>query len=74
MIAALPANDETAIKVVDFWRLPDDGDAYLPVVHWQRDPNAYTHRVVFPLTPQPMSGCRSCSTKLSSVFSRFLHN
>jgi hypothetical protein len=37
-----PANN---VKVVDFWRLPDSGDAYQPVVHWQRDPNSYTHRI-----------------------------
>ena len=33
------------VHVVNFWRLPDTGDAYQPVVHWQRDPNSYTHRV-----------------------------
>ena len=33
------------VEVVDFWRLPDRGEAYQPVVHWQRDPNSYTHRV-----------------------------
>jgi len=37
---------EDDVVVVDFWQLPrgDDG-ALLPVVHWQRDPNSYTHRV-----------------------------
>jgi hypothetical protein len=37
-----PANNT---RVLNFWRLPDDGDAYRPVVYWQRDPNSYTHRV-----------------------------
>ncbi|MBA2541918.1 MAG: hypothetical protein H0V17_19895 [Deltaproteobacteria bacterium] len=41
------------IEVVDFWRLPDEpgSDAYRPVVHWQRDPNSYTHRIewMFPV-------------------------
>jgi len=40
-----PIGQVTNVKVVDFWRLPDAGDNYQPVVHWQRDPNAYTHRV-----------------------------
>lgn len=31
--------------VVDFWHAPRDAGALLPVVWWQRDPNAYTHRV-----------------------------
>jgi hypothetical protein len=34
------------VKVVDFWRPAYDANgAPLPVVHWQRDPNGYTHRV-----------------------------
>ncbi len=47
-----PIGPVSDVKVVDFWRLPDDGSgAYLPVVHWQRDPNEYTHRVewMFPV-------------------------
>jgi len=40
-----PIGPATNVEVVDFWRLPDAGDAYLPVVHWQRDPNANTHRI-----------------------------
>jgi hypothetical protein len=40
-----PIGPADNIRVVNFWRLPDDGDAYQPVVHWQRDPNSYTHRV-----------------------------
>lgn len=31
--------------VVDFWHVPRDAGALLPVVWWQRDPNTYTHRV-----------------------------
>jgi hypothetical protein len=34
------------VKVVDFWRPAYDASGKpLPVVHWQRDPNGYTHRV-----------------------------
>jgi hypothetical protein len=34
------------VRVVDFWRPAHDATgAPLPVVHWQRDPNGYTHRV-----------------------------
>lgn len=34
------------VKVFDFWRPGNDADGKpLPVVHWQRDPNGYTHRV-----------------------------
>jgi hypothetical protein len=34
------------VKVVDFWRPGRDANGTpLPVVHWQRDPNGYTHRV-----------------------------
>ena len=34
------------VKVVDFWQPGHDAaGAPLPVVHWQRDPNSYTHRV-----------------------------
>lgn len=43
-----PIGPVTRVAVVDFWRLPDaagDADAYQPVVHWQRDPNGYTHRI-----------------------------
>jgi len=42
-----PIGPVTNTQVVNFWRLPDNGngDAYQPVVHWQRDPNSYTHRV-----------------------------
>lgn len=31
--------------VVDFWHVPREAGAILPVVWWQRDPNTYTHRV-----------------------------
>lgn len=40
-----PIGQTTNVVVVDFWRLPDAGEGYQPVVHWQRDPNSYTHRV-----------------------------
>ena len=34
------------VVVVNFWRVPHDTTGEpLPVVHWQRDPNSYTHRV-----------------------------
>jgi hypothetical protein len=34
------------VKVVNFWRPGNDATGKpLPVVHWQRDPNGYTHRV-----------------------------
>jgi hypothetical protein len=34
------------VRVVDFWRPAYDATGkVLPVVHWQRDPNSYTHRV-----------------------------
>ena len=38
-------------KVFDFWRPAYTNGAVLPVVHWQRDPNGYTHRVewMFPV-------------------------
>ena len=39
------------VKVFDFWRPPYANGKPLPVVHWQRDPNGYTHRVewMFPV-------------------------
>ena len=40
-----PIGDTTNVEVVDFWQLPEAGGAVLPVVHWRRDPNDYTHRV-----------------------------
>lgn len=40
-----PIGPVTDVRVVNFWRLPDGDDGYRPVVHWQRDPNEYTHRV-----------------------------
>jgi hypothetical protein len=34
------------VRVFNFWRPSRDASgAVLPVVHWQRDPNGYTHRV-----------------------------
>lgn len=33
------------VQVVNFWRPPYANGKPLPVVHWQRDPNGYTHRV-----------------------------
>jgi hypothetical protein len=40
-----PIGDATNVEVVDFWHVPDSGGTLLPVVHWRRDPNGYTHRV-----------------------------
>ena len=41
-----PIGPVESVVVVDFWRPGRDGSgAPLPVVHWQRDPNGYTHRV-----------------------------
>ncbi len=38
------ASDAQNTFVVNFWRLPREGGRLLPVVHWRRDPNAFTHR------------------------------
>ncbi|HEY5928199.1 MAG TPA: hypothetical protein VIV11_41210 [Kofleriaceae bacterium] len=40
-----PIGDTTNVEVVDFWHVPEAAGSLLPVVHWQRDPNEYTHRV-----------------------------
>jgi hypothetical protein len=40
-----PIGDATNVEVFDFWHVPESGGALLPVVHWRRDPNGYTHRV-----------------------------
>ncbi|NVB80800.1 MAG: hypothetical protein HOV81_20555 [Kofleriaceae bacterium] len=40
-----PAGDIANLEVVDFWQLPESNGTVLPVVHWRRDPNEYTHRV-----------------------------
>ena len=41
-----PIGPTDNVKVVDFWHPPRDAaNKLLPVVHWQRDPNSYTHRV-----------------------------
>jgi hypothetical protein len=40
-----PIGDVTNVDVVDFWQVPQDSGSMLPVVHWRRDPNQYTHRV-----------------------------
>jgi hypothetical protein len=40
-----PIGVTTNVEVVDFWHVPENGGAVLPVVHWRRDPNQYTHRV-----------------------------
>ena len=40
-----PIGNVPNVEVVDFWQLPEQNGKPLPVVHWQRDPNGYTHRV-----------------------------
>jgi hypothetical protein len=40
-----PIGDVTNVEVINFWQLPQGNGATLPVVHWRRDPNEYTHRV-----------------------------
>ncbi len=40
-----PIGDVTNVEVIDFWHVPDSNGTLLPVVHWRRDPNGYTHRV-----------------------------
>ncbi len=40
-----PIGDVSNVEVVDFWQPPEADGALLPVVHWRRDPNEYTHRV-----------------------------
>jgi hypothetical protein len=40
-----PIGDTTNVEVIDFWHVPDTNGTLLPVVHWRRDPNSYTHRV-----------------------------
>jgi len=40
-----PIGATTNVEVIDFWQLPEASGATLPVVHWRRDPNEYTHRV-----------------------------
>lgn len=40
-----PIGETTNVEVFDFWQPPHSGGAVLPVVHWQRDPNEYTHRI-----------------------------
>ncbi len=40
-----PIGNVSNVEVADFWQLPEQAGAPLPVVHWQRDPNEYTHRV-----------------------------
>lgn len=40
-----PIGATANVEVVDFWRPGEDSGVVLPVVHWRRDPNTYTHRV-----------------------------
>ncbi len=40
-----PIGETTNVEVFDFWQPPEVGGSILPVVHWRRDPNEYTHRV-----------------------------
>jgi hypothetical protein len=40
-----PIGDTTNVEVVDFWHPAEQNGAVLPVVHWRRDPNEYTHRI-----------------------------
>lgn len=41
-----PLGPVDVVRVVDFWRPAyATANAPLPVVHWRRDPNGYTHRV-----------------------------
>lgn len=40
-----PIGNVTNVEVVNFWQPPEAAGAVLPVVHWRRDPNQYTHRV-----------------------------
>jgi hypothetical protein len=40
-----PIGNTTNVEVFDFWQPPESGGTVLPVVHWRRDPNQYTHRV-----------------------------
>ena len=45
------------VVVVNFWRVPHDANGTpLPVVHWQRDPDAYTHRVEWMFPADTMFG------------------
>lgn len=46
-----PIGNRTDNLIVDFWHVPRDGGAFLPVVWWRRDPNGYTHRIewMFPV-------------------------
>lgn len=40
-----PIGNVTNAVVIDFWQPPEQAGAVLPVVHWRRDPNEYTHRI-----------------------------
>src|SRR5687768_8160815 len=40
-----PIGNVPTALVIDFWQPPEQAGALLPVVHWRRDPNEYTHRV-----------------------------
>jgi hypothetical protein len=46
-----PIGNVTSVEVIDFWQLPQVSGQTLPVVHWRRDPNQYTHRIewMFPV-------------------------